>query len=913
MLCRSAAALPTISAALVLAGFFVAPRASAQTGGRPVVAGYERFFAHASGDAVAGELLIGELNCLSCHEAEAAIKSRILSKQAPILDHVGLRVRPKFLREYLADPQKTKPGTTMPNLFTDVSTAERDEQIEALTHFLASTDTLAEGGPVTPAIRRGEQLFHTVGCVACHNPRRDGSAKLPTSVPLPDMESKYSLPGLTEFLKNPLAIRPSGRMPHMNLDDTQAREIASYLLRNLEVESKLEYAYYEGNWDKLPDFDSLTPTSYGVSASFDVNVGRENSFAIVFKGRFRVEQEGNYIFHIGSDDGSRLKVDGHDVVTVDGVHPFSSDKGKIALQPGIHEVEVQYFEGGGEQELKVEFQGKGIDLRALEYALIGSEDEEKAKNRFQVDPVLVAKGKQLFSAIGCASCHQLRVDGKQLASERKAKPFSALSADGGCLTGSGTGVPRFQLNDAQRSSVAAAINLLNSETVLPARTPEEVITSTLITFNCVACHQRGELGGVESGRNALFQSDQPEMGDEGRIPPHLTGVGSKLQPDWLKHIFDKGAKDRPYMFTRMPRFGSQNVGHLIAAFGDADPDVASHGSVTDIDERHLKAAGRKLVGAEGFSCIKCHTWGNEKATGIQSINMVTMTHRLKENWFHEYLLNPQQYRPGTRMPAAWPQGQVLLPTLLDGKALTQIHSVWDFLSDGDKAVAPVGLGSNPIVLMAFDEAIIYRNFIEGAGPRAIGVGYSEKANQAFDANDLRIALLWHGAFIDASKHWIGRGSGFQPPLGDNILKLPLGVSFAILSGSDASWPTETAKELGYEFRGYRLGKARRPTFMYDVSGVRVEDTLVPDSKEPFTSVTRTLRLSATSPVGNFWYRAAVGNSIEQTEDGWYVVDGSWRIRLDAESTIRKSAGQVELLVPVHVTNAGTAIAQQYAW
>ena len=106
--------------------------------------------------------------------------------------------------------------------------------------------------------------------------------------------------------------------------------------------------------------------------------------------------------------------------------------------------------------------------------------------------------------------------------------------------------------------------------------------STLIAFNCVACHQRGELDGVESARNVLFQSDQPETGDEGRVPPHLTDVGSKLQSNWLKQVFDNGAKDRPYMFTQMPRFGSQNVGHLIAAFGDADPDVADHGIVTDM-------------------------------------------------------------------------------------------------------------------------------------------------------------------------------------------------------------------------------------------------------------------------------------------------------------------------------------------
>lgn len=910
---RSADAFSIIGAILFVPFVFAVPHASGQAASYPIIPGYERFYAQSSDDSKAGELLIGELNCLSCHRAEAAVEARMLLKQAPILDHVGLRVRPEFVRAYLSDPQKMKPGTTMPNLFSHQSVSERAEQVEALTHFLASTDTLAEGGPVSPAIRRGEQLFHTVGCVACHDPRREGSTGFPTSVPLPVMESKYSVPGLTEFLKNPLSVRPSGRMPHMNLDETQAREIASYLLRKLEVESKLEYAYYEGNWDKLPDFESLTPASYGTAASFDVNVGRDNSFGIVFKGRFRVEQEGNYIFHLGSDDGSRLKVDGHEVVTVDGVHPFSSDKGKIALQPGLHELEVQYFEGGGEQELKVEFQGKGVDRRALEYALVGADDESKAKDRFQVDPALAAKGKQLFISIGCANCHSLRVDDQSFISQRTAKPFAELPAQGGCIDGSSPEVPRFRLNDSQRAAVSFAIKSLNGATAVAAKTPEESITSTLIAFNCVACHQRGELGGVESSRNVLFQSDQPEMGDEGRIPPPLTGVGSKLQPTWLKQIFDNGAKDRPYMFTQMPRFGSQNIGHLVTAFGEVNPDVADHGVATGIDERHLKAAGRKLVGAEGFSCIKCHTWGNEKATGIQSINMTTMTRRLKENWFHEYLLNPQQYRPGTRMPAAWPQGQVLLPTLLDGQALTQIHSVWEFLSDGDKATAPVGLGANPIILMAFDEAIIYRNFIEGAGPRAIGVGYPEKANQAFDANDLRIALLWHGAFMDASKHWIGRGQGFQPPLGDNILKLPEGVSFAVLDSPEASWPTETAKELGYEFRGYRLGEGRRPTFLYEMRGVKVADTLVPESKEQFTPVRRTMSLTATKPCHDLWYRAAAGDSIEPTGDGWYSIDGSWRVRLNAEASLRKAGGKVELLIPIKFTNDTATLTQEYAW
>ena len=113
------------------------------------------------------------------------------------------------------------------------------------------------------------------------------------------------------------------------------------------------------------------------------------------------------------------------------------------------------------------------------------------------------------------------------------------------------------------------------------------------------------------------------------------------------------------------------------------------------------------------------------------------------------------------------------------------------------------------------EAIIYRNFIEGAGPRAIGVGYPEKANLAFDANDLRLALIWQGAFIDAARHWTDRGDGFQPPLGDNVLHLPAGVAFAVLAKADAAVADAIGRRSsGYKFRGYRLTPDERPTFLY---------------------------------------------------------------------------------------------------
>ena len=52
-------------------------------------------------------------------------------------------------------------------------------------------------------------------------------------------------------------------------------------------------------------------------------------------------------------------------------------------------------------------------------------------------------------------------------------------------------------------------------------------------------------------------------------------MGAKLKPEWLKSLFDRGAKDRPYMLTRMPKFDSSNVGNLVAALEQADAAKAA--------------------------------------------------------------------------------------------------------------------------------------------------------------------------------------------------------------------------------------------------------------------------------------------------------------------------------------------------
>ncbi|HZU37521.1 MAG TPA: hypothetical protein VFA18_16490, partial [Gemmataceae bacterium] len=395
------------------------------------------------------------------------------------------------------------------------------------------------------------------------------------------------------------------------------------------------------------------------------------------------------------------------------------------------------------------------------------------------------------------------------------------------------------------------------------------------------------------------------------------GVGAKLRADYLRHILNDGSKDRAYMYTRMPRFGDANVGALVPALEAVDPAPPEPHVAFHLALPRVKATARHLVSAASMGCVKCHRFAGHEAEGIQAMDMTKMPQRLRHGWFYHYLLNPQAFRPGTRMPAAWPDGQSPLPDLLDGSTAEQIEAIWQYLSDGDRAQVPPGMNKQSIPLVPVHEAIIYRNFIAGAGPRAIGVGYPEKANLAFDANNLRLALLWQGAFMDAARHWTDRGEGWEPPLGDNVLHLPEGVSFAFLARDTDAWPTHSAREMaGYQFHGYRLTRDQRPTFMYSVGPVRIDDfpQAVAASGKDAPSFRRVLTLHGARATGTLWFRAAVADKIEALSNGWYRI-GDYKMRLEGadKPRLRQSAGKTELLMPVRFREGQARIVQTFLW
>ncbi len=183
-----------------------------------------------------GLLLLAELNCTACHAVPQSWEERLKAKAGPDLSAVGSRLDPDTLWLMIRSPQNRKKGTQMPGLFAGAE--GDDEKVEALVEYLSS---LKQPMPKVPAgdVTRGKELYHKVGCVACHEPAKDvrppkvaadaevekpGNASVPIA-----LADAYDFTALSHFLHNPLTVRPSGRMPDMRLSVQQASDIAAYL------------------------------------------------------------------------------------------------------------------------------------------------------------------------------------------------------------------------------------------------------------------------------------------------------------------------------------------------------------------------------------------------------------------------------------------------------------------------------------------------------------------------------------------------------------------------------------------------------------------------------------------------------------------------------------------------------------
>ncbi len=377
--------------------------------------------------------------------------------------------------------------------------------------------------------------------------------------------------------------------------------------------------------------------------------------------------------------------------------------------------------------------------------------------------------------------------------------------------------------------------------------PEKTGTYPYVcTFPGHALTMRGELkiapvgGGLQDLRFALYLGSWKNLPDFSKLKPHREG---KVEDNLIQVKLDDYKNEFGVVFT----------GKLVA------PKKGSYRFFLASDDgSRILVDGKEVVNADGI-----HPAGDIKEKAL-----------LLEKGDHEFRLEYFQAAGQIELYAAWKGADFQITPLSKW-----LHPNW-------KGGAKKKQDFAPIPLVVRDEPVIYRNFIQGAGNRGIGVGYPGGINIAWSAESMNLALIWRGAFIDASRHWNSRGGGHQPPLGYDVIQ-PTGEvtpAFFITEQPSAEWPKwDKANRFdGFAWKGYSLDAKRFPTFRYGWHDAKIEETFAVegDGNKPDGRPTliRTVNVTGTLPE-HAWFRIGTGSF--EAKDGAFVFKGPKPFRIMA--------------------------------
>jgi photosystem II stability/assembly factor-like uncharacterized protein len=123
----------------------------------------------------------------------------------------------------------------------------------------------------------------------------------------------------------------------------------------------VDFSYFEGSWNILPDFKTLSAVSNGAVANLDLTPRkRDTNFAFQFKGYISIATDGIYTFYTSSDDASKLYIGNTLVVNNDGLHGMIEAVGKIGLKAGLHAITIPYMQGTGGMGLEIRYEGLNL-------------------------------------------------------------------------------------------------------------------------------------------------------------------------------------------------------------------------------------------------------------------------------------------------------------------------------------------------------------------------------------------------------------------------------------------------------------------------------------------------------------------------------------------------------------------------
>jgi len=164
---------------------------------------------------------------------------------------------------------------------------------------------------------------------------------------------------------------------------------ASALFHLASAEPSTEAAGKSGLWGEyyamdssIEDFPSISadkkPTLKRVDQTVNVDSTTEalpgtqliDHFYIRWTGKLHAPKDGTYTLFLESDDGSRLYLDGKQVVDNGGLHAMEEKSGEAKLQEGDHDLKIEFFENEGDAACKFSWQPPGKEKEIVPAAVL---------------------------------------------------------------------------------------------------------------------------------------------------------------------------------------------------------------------------------------------------------------------------------------------------------------------------------------------------------------------------------------------------------------------------------------------------------------------------------------------------------------------------------------------------------------
>jgi len=557
-----------------------------------------------------GFALIDKAGCNACHTMETYKKTYNVG---PDLTKIHEKVDKEWTKKWIHSPQSFRFNTWMPHFFnqdnnSSPSMIKRNKaEVYAMTEYLFGTKKNKKNNSKEFIGDRdsGEKLFNSLGCLGCHVIEKESVDLAEEELPYERLISQY---GYEEA----------------EMNSTQLFKNQGPNLIGLGSKTDAKWIY---NWIK-------DPRSYWADTRMpDLRLSHEEAkditaYLLSFKNE-KFESIENILY----DEDEVEKIAFRWLKKV-----YTEDEAKTRLNKMSDKDIVQYV-------------GKKSINNYGCYSCHAIEGFEEAK---PIGAELTLQGSKPVGKLDFGHIHNIDHTNYSWHEQKIANP---RIFDRGKIVEpeDASRMPNFYFKSEEVEAIVTAILSLTSDKVSTSKLAETYVQDKTVfdghrhirQLNCKGCHV------IENQGGQIVDA----IGSVEYSPPNLNTQGSKVQPDWLFNFFKDPIIIRPSLQVRMPSFHrtDENWNSIIKAFQHIDDHYLAYESNISVDKSDSKYnAGIKLhdLGA----CDNCHFYGDKfpkQAAGTWAPNLALTKSRLRPEWVLQWLDDPQEIMPGTKMPAPY--------------------------------------------------------------------------------------------------------------------------------------------------------------------------------------------------------------------------------------------------------------------